>query len=557
MGRLLGRFGLRLNRSETEGNEKIDGLTLRKSTMSTEMVDDSAENSTKGNEGKQGRKDKDGRNRRDDPRPEVDDGKSPQEKIKDQVTPLWRKAYDLQLNDKTLQFKNAFGVMKKKLTEFLFNKDITRENKEHLMWLKNSGMKRGICPVSDCVPSPQLSGYRTKCEFTIGFDLEGKISVGFLLGLYKDGITTVISPEGCDNVSEHALNIAKEVQAIVQDSPYVPYDRTHKTGFWKLIQVRTQDSGEAMIIVQVSSLHATPKEIKSAQDTVVARFTSPDCKAPVTTILWQIHDGPHNGISDSAPFEPILGPGYIHENLLGLKFRISPTAFFQVNTQATEKLYSKIGDLCLPSDSTTDSNIVLLDLCCGTGTIGLTMAPRVKRVIGIELVPEAVQDAEENAKSNGIENVHYVTGKVEDVIREVLPFVKNNGEVGNVEEIQGRKRLVETGDVVVAVLDPPRSGVGASVTRAIRGCEGIQRIIYVSCDFNQSMGNIVDFCRPPSNKFKGIPFRPVRALPFDLFPHTSHCELVIELRRVDDPCFLLPPFVNPPLAVEGGDEGEK
>lgn len=115
--------------------------------------------------------------------------------------------------------------------------------------------------------------------------------------------------------------------------------------------------------------------------------------------------------------------------------------------------------------------VILLDLCCGTGTIGLMMASSVKLVVGVDIVKEAIKDAEANAELSGVKNAIYIADKVEEAIRGVM------------------KRHVRPGDVVVAVLDPPRSGVGAAVISSVRGCEGIERVVYVSCDFSQVLNN--------------------------------------------------------------------
>ncbi|KAJ3105279.1 tRNA methyltransferase 2 [Phlyctochytrium planicorne] len=533
--------------------KKLDGITLKKYTMAAEFVDEEDKDNANNSRPEGGRNEKKGWPKKDKNADEtkVLDERTPEEMIKDQVTPLWRKPYDSQLNEKTLNFKNLLGKLKKKLAEFLFNRDITQEKKQALMWVKDK-VKKGICPVENCVPSPNLTGYRTKCEFSIGHNVEGERSVGFMLGLYKDGITTVISPEGCANVSDQALKIAKEMETLIRASEFAVYDRMTKTGFWRLLQVRTQESGESMLIVQVNPTGVEADKIEEAKAAVISQFSSSECSVALTTILWQHHDGAHNGIVES--FSVIHGPGFIYEDLLGLRFRISPTAFFQVNTKATEQLYSRIRSLCsletltVPSsqkDKDADASeangdkkagIVLLDLCCGTGTIGLTMASQVKRVIGIDIVPEAIKDAEVNAAANGVANAVYFAGKVEDVIKQILPMYMPK-DVEEAKALESKRSLVDPDDVVVAVLDPPRTGVHSDVVKAVRACAGIQRVVFVSCEFSQSSGNIADFCRPTSNKFKGTPFRPVRAIPFDLFPHTPHCELLMELRRVDDPIF--------------------
>ncbi|KAJ3331810.1 tRNA methyltransferase 2 [Blyttiomyces sp. JEL0837] len=433
------------------------------------------------------------------------DDRTPQERINDQVIPLWRKSYEEQLTEKANRFSKCLGLMKKKLLQFLQNRDITPERREALSWVKElvlifltnfsilrSG-KSPVCTLEPVVKSPKLEGYRTKCEFSIGYDLDGKKAIGFLLGLFKDGITTVLGPADCSHVSPKAKDIVKIMETVLHSSPLDVYDRSRKTGFWRLMQVRTHESGESMVIVQVNPANIDESQRAQARNEVLKAFelAKQNGTVAVSTILWQDCDGVHNGLAEN--FEILYGPGYVHENLLGIRFRISPQAFFQVNTEGTEKLYSKVIELCTESDSKTGGepaqaasatgevdgekstkNTVLLDLCCGTGTIGLAMASKMKKVIGVEIVKEAVADAQQNAAANGIVNVTYLAAKVEDAIREVF------------------SQHVDPEDHVVAVLDPPRNGVGSGVIQAIRACEKLNRVIYISCDADQALDNFVE-----------------------------------------------------------------
>lgn len=204
----------------------------------------------------------------------------------------------------------------------------------------------------------------------------------------------------------------------------------------------------------------------------------------------------------------MTGEEWIHEELLGLKFRISPHSFFQTNTPAAEILYSAVGEWAqLDQDST------VLDVCCGTGTIGISLAKRVKKVIGIELCQEAVKDAEANAKANGLTNVEFHCGKAEDVFPTILNAVVSPN--------------------VTAIVDPPRAGLHSKVILAIRKAEHLKRLVYVACNAKAAMNNFIDLCRAPSNRVRGAAFRPVRAMAVDLFPQTMHCETILLFERVD------------------------
>ncbi|XP_030873066.1 tRNA (uracil-5-)-methyltransferase homolog A isoform X2 [Leptonychotes weddellii] len=213
---------------------------------------------------------------------------------------------------------------------------------------------------------------------------------------------------------------------------------------------------------------------------------------------------------EGLPLEHVAGDRCIHEDLLGLTFRISPHAFFQVNTLAAEVLYTVIQDW-----AQLDTGSTVLDVCCGTGTIGLALAPRVKRVVGIELCQEAVEDARVNARNNELSNVEFHCGRAEDLVPALV------------------SRLAS--QQLVAILDPPRAGLHSKVILAVRKAENLKRLLYVSCNPRAAMGNFVDLCRAPSNRVKGSPFRPVKAVAVDLFPQTPHCEMLLLFERVEHP----------------------
>jgi tRNA (uracil-5-)-methyltransferase len=169
-------------------------------------------------------------------------------------------------------------------------------------------------------------------------------------------------------------------------------------------------------------------------------------------------------------------------------------------------------------DSTTERPIHLLDLCCGTGTIGivLTALKQVKKVTGIELCADAVADARLNAASNHVEDkIDYLCGPVEDMMPVLLQSLPKDDSEAE----------------VVGVLDPPRAGVHPSVIHAIRKCERLNRLVYISCNPDAASQNWIGLCRAESKRFHGKPFRLARAQAVDLFPHTKHCELLLEFVR--------------------------
>ncbi|CAG8526416.1 8778_t:CDS:10 [Paraglomus occultum] len=429
-----------------------------------------------------------------------EDTRLPHEKLADQVTPLYKLPYSEQLVKKQkaiTQILHKFRNNMRKLS------NVTPE----ILSVFEARQDKLPCEVLDIIASPVTEGYRTKCEFTIGINIAGEKVVGFLLGRFKQGYTIVEEPTHCLHVSETAKKIAKATQDYVRKSSYDVYDRATKEGHWRLVAVRTQRSGEVMVILQFHPQSLSTEEIDRLKLDIREYFSkaSSSYGFSVTSLLIQISSEVADGLSPKASLDLLHGSDHIHEELLDCRFRISPRAFFQVNTACTELLYAK----CREWAQLNDSKTLLLDLCCGTGTIGITMANHVEKVVGVEMVPEAVEDAKFNAELNGLKNVDFIAGKVEDNID---VFRREN-------------------ESVVAIMDPPRAGVHPSVIKAVRSCDALKRVLFVACDAEAAMNNFISLCRPQSNQWAGKPFYPKRAVAVDLFPHTNHCELLIAFER--------------------------
>ncbi|XP_040458673.1 tRNA (uracil-5-)-methyltransferase homolog A isoform X2 [Falco naumanni] len=251
------------------------------------------------------------------------------------------------------------------------------------------------------------------------------------------------------------------------------------------------------------------EELADLKISLAKYFTEGMGKSSGVTSLYFVEEGQRKSPNlEDLPLEHVAGDKYIYEELLGLKFRISPHAFFQVNTEAAEVLYTAIRDWAQLSQEST-----VLDICCGTGTIGISLAKKVKKVIGIELCQEAVQDAKVNAQINELSNIEFHCGKAEDIVPSLINILAPQN--------------------LVTIVDPPRAGLHSKVILAIRRAEHLKKLIYVSCNPRAAMNNFVDLCRAPSNRVKGASFRPVKAVAVDLFPQTRHCELLILFERVE------------------------
>jgi tRNA (uracil-5-)-methyltransferase len=304
------------------------------------------------------------------------------------------------------------------------------------------------------------------------------------------------------NVSSNAKAIANFLQDYARKSELDVYDRVEQKGFFRLALVRTLQSGQCMVMLQVNPTDISPEDLEKEKQLFTECLLGHETvDFTINSIYWQESTEKFNGIKDDMPMTLLHGTPQVVETLMGLQFEISPTSFFQVNPPATELLYNKIKELSLEAASDAkvhgvgeDPGVVLLDLCSGTGTIGISMAKSMKKVIGVELCPEAVEDAKRNTTLNGLENVFSLQGKVEEKMHGIFKY------------------HILPEDTVIAVLDPPRSGVHYSVIKSIRDCPSLNHIVFVACDFNQSLQNIVEYlffdvvyvALPPTNT-KAIP----------------------------------------------------
>ncbi|XP_075424701.1 tRNA (uracil-5-)-methyltransferase homolog A isoform X2 [Ascaphus truei] len=423
--------------------------------------------------------------------------------IADVVTPLWQVPYELQLKRKEQECEQVL----QKLT-----KEIGNTNKALLPWLFVQKQKydKICCPLEGVRPSPTQTEYRNKCEFLIGVGVnqEDK-TVGCRLGKYKGGTCAVVEPYDTIHIPTVAKKVVKAFQEYIRTTPYAVYSPESYEGHWKQLTVRSSRKGQVMAIVYFNPQKLSTEEMSELKVSLAKDFMDGSGKDSGVTSLYFVQEGQRKSPNlEDLPVEHVAGDRYIQEELLGLTFRISPHAFFQVNTLAAEVLYSAIADWAqLNQDST------VLDVCCGTGTIGISLAKKVKKVVGIELCQEAVEDAKANAQINNLNNVEFRCGKAEDI----FPALINSF----------------TSQSPVAIVDPPRAGLHSKVVIAIRRAEHLKRLIYVSCNPKAAMSNFIDLCRAPSNRVRGRAFRPIRAMAVDLFPQTPHCEMLILFERLE------------------------
>uniref|UniRef100_A0A8C7CAT4 tRNA (uracil-5-)-methyltransferase homolog A n=1 Tax=Neovison vison TaxID=452646 RepID=A0A8C7CAT4_NEOVI len=456
-----------------------------------------------------------------------DEGEPAATCIADVVTPLWTVPYAEQLERKQLECEQVLQKLAK---------EIGSTNRALLPWLLSQRHKhnKACCPLEGVRPSPQQTEYRNKCEFLVGVGVDGEDNtVGCRLGKYKGGTCAVAAPFDTVHIPGATKQVVKAFQEFIRSTPYSAYNPETYSGHWKQLTVRTSRRGQAMAIVYFHPQKLGPEELAGLKASLAQHFMAGPGKATGVTCLYFVEEGQRKTPSqEGLPLEHVAGDRCIHEDLLGLTFRISPHAFFQVNTLAAEVLYTVIRDW-----AQLDTESTVLDICCGTGTIGLALAPRVKRVVGIELCQEAVEDARVNARDNELSNVEFHCGRAEDLVPTLV------------------SRLAS--QQLVAILDPPRAGLrkwppsGRGHFIYLRHREDREREnVHTSgrgLGWSQdrvdqgSMWLILTFlsyhslCRAPSNRVKGTPFRPVKAVAVDLFPQTPHCEMLLLFERVEHP----------------------
>ncbi|NWI52669.1 TRM2 methyltransferase, partial [Calyptomena viridis] len=424
-----------------------------------------------------------------------------EERLANAVTPLWRLPYQEQL---LVKYENQRKILQR-LGTLLEELGIDAQKPHGL-----------CCPLQPVVPSPIVNGYRNKSTFSVNRGPDGNPkTVGLYVGTGKAKNIVCVKADHMENMPLKHKQVAQCYEEFICRSPLDSCILFHEGGHWRELVVRTTSRGHTMAIITFHPQELGQEALDTQKALLKEFFTcGPGTVCDLTSLYFQ-ESTMTRCTHEQSPYQLLHGEPHIFEELLGLKFRISPDAFFQVNTAGAEVLYQAVGELCQATGDT-----VLLDICCGTGgqwpcTIGLSLARQVSRVVGVEVVEKAVEDAKWNAAFNGISNCEFHSGKAEAVLPQLLSSW-------------------EDAQPLVAVVNPSRAGLHYRVVRAIRNCASIRRLLYISCKpEGEAMRNFLELCCPPDprKKLTGEPFAPVLAIPFDMFPHTFHCELVLLFTR--------------------------
>lgn len=336
--------------------------------------------------------------------------------------------------------------------------------------------------------------YRNKAQFPIGKDKDGNIVAGFYAGRTHQ-IIPVPEMDCVLGVKENQ-EILDAVIGYMKEYHVSPYDEEAHTGLVRHVLIRYGFTTKEIMVCVIVNGTKIPHSEK-----LVERLA----KIPgMTSVTYNVNQEKTNVIM-GPEVRLLWGQEYITDYIGNVKYQISPLSFYQVNPKQTEVLYGQALEYAGLAGEET-----VWDVYCGIGTISLFLAQKAKKVYGVEIVPQAIEDARKNAKINGIENAEFFVGKAEEVLPEYY--------AGYAKEHPGEHARAD-----VIVVDPPRKGCEESVLETMVHMEP-ERIVYVSCDSATLARDLKYLCG------NGYEVKKVRAV--DMFPMTGHVETVVLLMRV-------------------------
>lgn len=334
----------------------------------------------------------------------------------------------------------------------------------------------------------QLYGYRNKVEYSAGPREPG----GMALGFHERGRwDRIVDIERCHIVHPLGDVVRESVRRWAETEGLPPYDQRSQSGVLRHLVVRVGVNTD-QVLVNVVTAPGAEEAVDRLAETLPGRHPE------LVGIVHSVNDGVAE-ITAGLPSRVVWGQDHIEETVLGVRLRLSAAAFFQTNTRMSERLYERAAEAAgLTGDE------VLYDLYAGAGSVGLILAPKAKEVLAIEIVEEAVRDAEANARANGFRSYRAVAGDVRVVLRE-------------------RRGEFPVPDV--AIVDPPRGGLsGGAVRRILELAPPV--LVYISCQPATFADN--------ARRFVDGGYRLEYVQPVDMFPQTPHIEAVARFTRDPD-----------------------
>ena len=362
--------------------------------------------------------------------------------------------------------------------------------------------KVSIQEVKPILGADHIQEYRNKLEFSFSnkrWLTEEEIAsnvaydnmngVGFHIPGAFDKVLDIQECHLMDNLQNRVRN---ELRNYAFEHEIGFYDLRAQTGLLRDMTFRTSNSGEVMLVIQFH----IENELESKQSRNVLDFLA-ETFPELTTILW-VNNLKCNDTIGDLDIQIYKGQGFVYELMEDLRFKVGPKSFYQTNNEQAYKLYKTVRDFCQLT-----GNELVYDLYTGTGTIANFIARQCRNVIGIEYVPEAIEDAHVNAELNNIHNVKFFAGDMKDVLN--ADFIQEHGKP----------------DVIIT--DPPRAGMHKDVVDIILATAP-QRVVYVSCNPSTQARDV---------QLLATQYDVIATQPVDMFPHTQHIEnvLLLELRK--------------------------
>jgi 23S rRNA (uracil1939-C5)-methyltransferase len=343
------------------------------------------------------------------------------------------------------------------------------------------------------LPSEKTEYYRNKLEFSASNkrwllkeepqDLV-EPGLGFHVGKFFDKVLDI---EKCHLQAEPSNAIRLFIKKFCLENGLEFYNIRENHGFFRNMFIRTTEDGQIMLIICLAQPDEAPR--KAILDALVKEFPQ------ITSLFYVINEKLNDSIGDQSPVL-YYGQDAIYEEMEGLSFKIGPKSFYQTNSRQAYRLYSVAREF-----ADLQGNEVVYDLYTGTGTIAQFVSKKAAKVFGIEYVPEAIEDAKDNARRNGITNCEFFAGDMKDVLNEA--FIQKHGRP----------------DVII--LDPPRAGIHPDVAQVILKAAP-ERMVYVSCNPASQARDLAILCKD---------YKITAVQPVDMFPHTMHVENVVALKR--------------------------
>jgi len=361
--------------------------------------------------------------------------------------------------------------------------NLTYEEQLKMKQVKLIKLLGRFCHVDEILGMEQPEHYRNKLQAAFAHK-DGRL----FTGIYQSSRQTVTEVDHCMLEDIRSQKIVKSVESICRELKIKAYDIRRKSGVMRHIMVRCGAVSSEIMVVLVTASYELPHKEKFVDMLIKAH-------PEITTVVHNVNDT-DTPLFLTAKSRVLYGEGYISDSLCSLSFKISPRSFYQVNHVQTEKLYSLATELaCLTGRER------VIDAYCGTGTISLCMAKKARQVLGVELSSDAVRDARDNAKINGIKNAKFFCADAGE-------FMTDMAEKG------------EKADVVIT--DPPRAGCSRAFLQSLVKLSPA-RVVYISCNPETLARDLSYLTRNG--------FRVKRIQPVDMFPYTSHVETIVCLDK--------------------------